>query len=512
MVRSGTRLVMAVAVVTLLGVAGCSGGTDKAGGRKPVPTVVLHVLYTFDPVEVRAFVDKVAELSGGALRLARDEKWGLDSTISEAETIRAVQAGGADLAIVPARAWHDLGVRSFDALIAPLAVDTMTLQAKVLSSDLPGWMLAGVTPLGLTGIGILPGPMRKPAGITRSLLGPSDYRRTTIGFNRSAVADHSLRALGATPVVSAFRGADIARFDGVEQQVASVAGNPYERTVRSITGNVNLWPRPLVVVANAKGLQRLSAEQVSWLRSAGREAVGGVAQTQLGLETEGLGQLCRRGGLHLVSATAGQIGQLRSAFEPVHAWLREDRQTSRFLDEIAALRAGGVRPFPQESLTCAGVTPAGDTTTSASSPPSAPFDGTYQMVTTEQEARESDPNPSPENWGDWIFIFGRGRFAITQENAAACTWGYGTYVVTEQRVEWRFIDGGGIAPTGAQNKPGEDFLFGWSRYHDTMMLTPVAGAISPQNFWAKPWHRLSATPSGSYLSKRCPPPAEATRW
>jgi TRAP-type C4-dicarboxylate transport system substrate-binding protein len=501
---------MAGAVVTLLAVAGCSGGTDKAGGTKPVPTVVLHVLNSFDPVEVRPFVDRVAELSGGALRLAGDKKWGRDSTISESEMIRAVQAGGADLAIVPARAWRDVGVRSFDALIAPLAVDSMTLQAKVLSSDLPGRMLAGVTPLGLTGIGILPGPMRKPAGITRSLLGPSDYQGTTIGFNRSAVADRSLRALGATPVASAFRGADIAGFDGIEQQVASVAGNQYERIVRSITGNVNLWPRPLVVVADANGLQRLSDEQINWLRSAARDAVDGAAQTQLGLETEGLGQLCRRGGLHLVSATPAQIGQLRSAFEPVHAWLREDRQTSRFLDEIAALRASGVRPFPQESLTCAGVTPAGGATTSPS--PSAPFDGTYQMVTTEQESRKADPNVPPENWGNWIFVFGRGRFAITQENAAACTWGYGTYVVTGRRVEWRFIDGGGIAPTDSQNKPGEHFLFGWSRYHDTMTLTPVAGAISPQNFIAKPWHRLSATPTDSYLSKRCPPPAEATSW
>ena len=189
MVRSGARLVMAVAVVTLLGVAGCSGGTDKAGGRRPVPTVVLHVLNTFDPVEVRPFVDRVAELSGGALRLAGDEKWGRDSTISESEMIRAVQAGGADLAIVPARAWHDVGVRSFDALIAPLAVDSMTLQAKVLPSDLPGRMLAGVTPLGLTGIGILAGPMRKPAGITRSLLRLSDYQGTTIDTGHLIVSE-----------------------------------------------------------------------------------------------------------------------------------------------------------------------------------------------------------------------------------------------------------------------------------------------------------------------------------
>ena len=114
-----------------------------------------------------------------------------------------------------------------------------------------------------------------------------------------------------------------------------------------------------------------------------------------------------------------------------------------------------------------------------------------------------------ENWGDWVYVFDRGRFAITQENSEACTWGYGTFSVVGSQMTWTFTDGGGIAPNGAQNKPGEHFVFGLSAYRDTLTVTPVEGAISPSNFRAKPWRRLSSTPSRRFFSKRCPPPAAA---
>jgi hypothetical protein len=76
-------------------------------------------------------------------------------------------------------------------------------------------------------------------------------------------------------------------------------------------------------------------------------------------------------------------------------------------------------------------------------------------------------------------------------------------------MEWTFADGGGIAPNDAQNKPGESFVFGWNLYRDTLTLTPVARQISPRSFRIKPWHRISTTPSFSYLNKNCPPPPNA---
>jgi TRAP-type C4-dicarboxylate transport system substrate-binding protein len=499
-VRSG--LVVA-AVAGLLAVAGCGGATDKAGGTKRAPVVVLKVLNTRGAQDMQPYTDRVAQLSGGAVRLTGDEKWGLASATAETDAIRAVRVGQADLAIVPTRAWHEVGVTSFDALVAPLAVDSMALQAKVLASDLPAQMLAGVTPLGLTGIGILPGPMRKPAGITRALRVPSDYRGTTIAYSRSAVADRALRALGATPVASAFERADISAFDGTEQQVSSVAGNEYDGTVRTITENVNLWPRSLVIVGNTSAMQRLTDQQTTWLRTAAGDVLDNRVDAIMKEDTDATAFLCRRARLQFVATSPDQAAQLRSAFQPVYAWLRQDQQTSRYLDRVAALRAG-LQPFPQESLGCTG---AGAAAT-ASAAASTGFDGTYQVVVTQQEWRKADPEHHPENWGTYNFVFGHGRFAFTQENKDACTWAYGGYVVTGQRVAWSFLDGGGIAPTNAQNKAGEEFIFSWNRYRDTMTLK----AISPPDVRWKPWHQVSATPTGSHLSKKCPPPAQAGTW
>jgi hypothetical protein len=106
-------------------------------------------------------------------------------------------------------------------------------------------------------------------------------------------------------------------------------------------------------------------------------------------------------------------------------------------------------------------------------------------------------------------VFDHRRFAIIQENKPSCTWGYGEFTVHGNRTSWTFTDGGGIAPSGATNKPGELFFFDLSVYRDTMKLTPVTGQISPNNFRDKPWRRLSDSPTRRYFSKRCPPPPAA---
>jgi hypothetical protein len=127
----------------------------------------------------------------------------------------------------------------------------------------------------------------------------------------------------------------------------------------------------------------------------------------------------------------------------------------------------------------------------------------------ETDRRAARPDFLDENWGDWIYGFGHGRFALTQENENACTWGYGEYAVDGNRMSWTFADGGGIAPNGAMNRPGEHFGFDFSAYRNTLTVTPVKGQISPLNFSDRPWRRLSHAPSRRYFSTRCPPPAAA---
>jgi TRAP-type transport system periplasmic protein len=499
------QAVLALVAGGCLAVSGCTTGVDKAGDAKPPATIVLHVLNTREPGEVQPFVEAVKRLSKGSLQLSVKHGWHKTLLSGEPDAIRAVRAGRTDLAVIPARDWHSLGVTSFDALVAPLTVDSLALQQKVLASEVPDDMLKGLSRLGLTGIGILPGPMRRPDGISRPLLGPADYRGARLGYSPSAVGDRSLRALGAVPVPTSFDGSPIDAFDGIELQVSGVAGNEYN-AVRTITANVNLWPRTLVIVAGARAVHRLSAGQLAVLRTAARAALTPSTAWQIADDIEGTGPLCNSGTVDFASATSAQLGQLRAAVQPVIAWLRRDSATAHFLDRIAVLRHG-VAPSARETLRCAH-SPTTHIPTSTGSAVTA-LAGAYRMVLTHQEGLRTDPNIPSGNWGTFVFVFDRGRFAYTQENAEACGWGYGTFAVKGHLMEWIITDGGNIDPNGGRNRPGEDFTFSWSSYRGAVTLAAVPGAISPEIWTVNPMQRLQGRPWVRWLSRRCPPPAAA---
>src|SRR6185437_12687371 len=99
-----------------------------------------------------------------------------------------------------------------------------------------------------------------------------------------------------------------------------------------------------------------------------------------------------------------------------------------------------------------------------------------------------DPNPVPENYGTYISVFKHHHFAFTQQYRDACTWAYGTFIITADQMQWTFLDGGGTAPTHSSNKPGEVFTFTWSLYRDTLTLSAARdNPNSPSPFTAKPW-------------------------
>jgi hypothetical protein len=138
-----------------------------------------------------------------------------------------------------------------------------------------------------------------------------------------------------------------------------------------------------------------------------------------------------------------------------------------------------------------------------------PLDGVWQFTSTPADLRAAGAGQAdiiPESYGTQTFVIDRGRFATTQEDQRACTWGYGIFTVKGDRFDLQFTDGGGISPDGAVSKPGEFFTVRWSLYHDVMTLYQVN---FPPPLLAKPWNRISATPSRRFLSRRCPPPAGA---
>jgi hypothetical protein len=210
---------------------------------------------------------------------------------------------------------------------------------------------------------------------------------------------------------------------------------------------------------------------------------------------------------HLLRATPGDLAAFRRAVQPVYAMLKRDPQERGVITHIESLKRALGSP-PDAGPACAGTGPNGPQM-------ATPLDGVYRMTGSAAQLAQIDHVPvsteDPANYGTYVIVFDKGRFAFTQESKPAeCTWGYGTFRVTGRRMSWKFVDGGGKG-TAAVNKPGEFFRYGWSIYRDTLTLTPVPSAVSPSNFRITPWQLVSKTPSATYFNKRCPLPAQALR-
>ena len=491
---------VAVALTVSVALAGCSiGDAERVGGERAADVRVLTML---DPIsnrqELTQFANEVSRLSGGTLEI-RFVTAGHDGADYEAATIRDVQDGRADLAFAGSRAWDEFGARRLRALGAPFLIDSYPLQEAVLTSGLVESMLEELEPLGLVGIGILPGPIRRPLGVANTLATPSGFRGLTIGTQQSGVADATLRALGAHPQRLPADVTSLVGLEGIEHSVTAIEVGRLDADGARLMTNVNLWPRPLVVFAGAAAYQELSADQHQILHDAAANAVSEKLAVERDLEAEAGRNLCRTNRITFESATPEQLEALRRVVEPVYRELERDPGTRAAIEAIEQLKQQLAEP-PTQITNCQA---AANASTSVAA---TEIDGVWAMDT---DRRAAAPDYLDENWGHWIYVFDRGRFAITQENETACTWGYGTYAVDGNRMSWTFEDGGGIAPNNAMNRPGEYFVFDFSAYRDSLTVTPVDGEISPLNFRAEPWRQLSDTASREHFSENCPPPAAA---
>ena len=120
--------------------------------------------------------------------------------------IHDVKAGKADLGWAAPRAFDDVGVAAFDALHAPLLIDSLPLERSGAREPARARDAGGLKPAGVVGLGILPGPLRKPLGVS-PLVRPEDYAGVTIALQRSQIGEQTLEALGArgAPIAAAGR-------------------------------------------------------------------------------------------------------------------------------------------------------------------------------------------------------------------------------------------------------------------------------------------------------------------
>jgi TRAP-type C4-dicarboxylate transport system substrate-binding protein len=342
-------------VAALVAAAGCGGShTDKAGGTHNEP-LVLTLASGTETNELDPWMRSVAERSGGTLRIRLAAGWRHEQRDFETALIHDVQAGRVDLGWAGSRAFDAVGVASFDALQAPLVIDSYALERAVIRSGMPRRMLADLKRVGLIGLGILPGPLRRVLAAPHPLRTPGDFAGLRIGYQGARGPAQALRALGASPVQ--LRVGDPWRgIDAVEQQVASLSGNSYDTSGKYLTANLALWPRPLVLFINRRAFARLNSRQRGALTGAAAATVDPTLDTIRDAERAAMTQMCQRG-ITLVTASSSDLDRLRAATAPILRHLERDGMTRMIISAIRSLRER-TAPDGEPPLRCPAPSPA----------------------------------------------------------------------------------------------------------------------------------------------------------
>jgi TRAP-type transport system periplasmic protein len=365
-------------------------------------------------------------------------------------------------------------VHAFDALQAPFLIDSYELQQAVLEGDIFDETDDSLEPLGLVSLGILPGPLRVPAGRDGPYVGAADYTGSKMGMSDAAITEATLRALGASAIAIPFD-VESDAFEGVDGMEGHVGAMPFDGSgaMRFVTGNVVLWPRPISVVINAERFAGLTADQQAWLRAAVGDSRDEMIARAKTLDRETVGSACRNGA-QFVNASTSDMAGLRAAVEPVYSSLREDQATSGAIDAIEALRDAGTL-----SLACPATAEAsGAQASPTSGQVTTPVDGTWMVCLTEADvlAAGGDTDEGRINAGCTTMSFEAGAFHESGPGAADDR--PGTYAVEGDQLVIRRAN-------------GELFEFTWSLYQDqlSMGLPANATAISPVPIRALPWIR-----------------------
>ena len=274
--RSVLSSILAAAALSLSGAA-CSSESDKSGGDA-APTTTLKMATMEErgapySDSVMEFARQVEQLSDGSLRLqiiwsGAEEFFGEYGPRAEQDVAGLVQSGKLAAALIPARAWDELGVTSLQALQAPFLVSTEELVGQIVQGEPAEEMLAGLDKAGVVGLALLPEGLRHPVGFARPLLTLQDYAGAKIRTSLSNASYRLLEALEAKPVelygLDFFQAVARGEIDGADSEFALGTDLPGG----TFTANVTFYPKVNAIVVNDDTFADLSDEHREILREA----------------------------------------------------------------------------------------------------------------------------------------------------------------------------------------------------------------------------------------------------
>ena len=428
-------LVVVVAIVASScagsGTGDQAGGTgDKAGGSgEPVVLRMATVNGDLDfTPQISYLVDRVGQLSEGNLRIEIAYEVGAFADDAEPQVVRGVAGGKFDLGFVGTHVFESLGVDSLRALTAPMLIDSYALEDAVIESGITDQMMHGLDDVGVTGLAILGGALRKPVTVERPLLDPADWRGITFGIFKSEGQARAIREL-ARPLQVIGDARDTAlqngSIDGFESSLLAYRLNGQEGTAPYVTANVNLWPQTLAVVANPDVVADLTAQQRTWLQQAADDAADRSAALS-DTDARNIKIVCDAG-TRLAEASETGLASIQEAFSPVYADLQQDLETHRFIEQIRALKQSTTPEALTIPTDCTGKAP--ELTASEGSAP-AYLNGIYRYTITKEDVIKhemGDPADYPST--NTVTLEG-GKFSVRGPRG-----GYsGTYTVENDQI------------------------------------------------------------------------------
>jgi TRAP-type C4-dicarboxylate transport system substrate-binding protein len=342
-----------------LALTGCSSGSSSAdapavtGAAPSAPTtsqepttLTIAFVGRLADEQIAHFQTEVDRRSGGTLTTALDPDLAASSLTMEQRIVEAVAAGELDLGVVGVRAFRELGIHDLDALIAPMAIDSMAAQEAVLASDLPARMLAGLGPHDLAGLALIAGPLRRPVA-DRPLTSLGDFSGVPFHTFHGDVNAMTIEALGAThvdaPAEERNTAIEAGQIRGYENTLAFLA-HAIDWPTKYLSTNVNLWPSVSVLIADPQMLTSLTETERAALVDAATDTMERAVDL-LPDEAQLAAEVCAGGG-RLVTAAPEALAEIEEALAPVHAELRTDPLVADHLDEIEALTSD----LPTDSL------------------------------------------------------------------------------------------------------------------------------------------------------------------
>lgn len=419
-------LTLAVAALPAAGCGG-SGSPDKAGGEATPTTLRLATQDRGFPGAnlIAHFADDVRQRSHGSIRIVVTYNAAGDVPQWDQHVAASVRSGKFDLGQVPSRAWDVLGVRSMQALQTPFLLQTPARVQRVAGDpQIQSTMLAGLRPLGITGLAFVPESLRHPFAFRGMLRTLHDFFGAGIRAPRSDATWAILRALGARPLDldgAAFRpGAVGGTVTAAESDLAEATATLPARA--TATSNVTFFPRVDTFVVNTRVFAGLSTADRAILKQAAADTMAWAPHSNPS-ESVAAQTFCHDGG-GVVVASPGDVATLVSATQSVTAALERDPRTRALITRIREV-AGA--PSTAPAPICQPVQRTAPLTASTSGQPTS-IDGIYRNTITVRDyvAAGVDQASAIQNSGIHTIVLRGGRVHDTLQPGKRCD---GRYVV-----------------------------------------------------------------------------------